>query len=73
MPTDEPINSYKFVWIGGEFNSYAFTTNHSVGYEVRFVPSAYLFKEYIEHYIDAYEMIIAVADNPTVVACRLTR
>jgi len=29
------------------------------------VPSAYLFEEYIDEPVDAHEMVIAVADNPT--------
>lgn len=52
------------MWLGGERNIYAFTTVDEIGYEVRFVPSSYMFDNYIEHHVDAYEMVIAVADNP---------
>lgn len=43
---------------------YAFTTNEDVGYEIRFVPSAYLFVDYVDGHVNAFEMVIAVADNP---------
>ena len=64
MPSDAPISSYKFVWVGGEFNTYAFVTDDAIGYEIKFVPSAYLFEDYVEYHVDAYEMVIAVANNP---------
>lgn len=64
MPKNESIDNYKFIWIGGEQNVYGFVTQNDVGYEIKFVPSAYLFEGYIDHFIDAYEMVIAVADNP---------
>ncbi|MBC8151488.1 MAG: hypothetical protein H7Z72_01115 [Bacteroidetes bacterium] len=64
MPNDAPISSYNFVWTGGDHNVYAFTTNDEIGYEVKFVPSGYLFEDYIDDPVDAYEMVIAVVDNP---------
>lgn len=57
--------SYKFEQTGTDYSIFSFTTANGIGYEVRFVPSAYLFEEYIDDPVDAYEMIIAVADNPT--------
>ena len=65
MLNDSPLSDYEFRFVDEDPNSYYFTTVNEITYEVRFVPSAYLFEEYIEHYVDAYEMIIAVADNPT--------
>lgn len=44
MPRDVLISNYKYVWVGGSNNIYAFTTNDEIGYEIKFVPSAYLFK-----------------------------
>ncbi len=65
LPTEPtPPSSYPFRLIGGLNHVYAFTTIDEIGYEIRFVPSAYMFEDYLEPYIDAYEMIIAVADNP---------
>ncbi len=64
MPKDAPISNYSFAWVGGEHNIYAFTTNDDVGYEIKFVPSAYLFVDYLENYVNAFEMVISVADNP---------
>ena len=57
--------SYEHRYVGGQHNVFSFTTDNEISYEVRFVPSGYLFGEYIDAPVDAYEMIIAVADNPT--------
>lgn len=46
-------------------HTYAFTTVDDISYEIRFVPSAYMFEDYLEPHIDGYEMIILVVDNPT--------
>ncbi|MBD2755540.1 DUF6169 family protein [Spirosoma validum] len=62
MPKDAPVNKYEFA--GGQQNSYSFSTYDRVRYEIKFVPSAYLFVDYVDHHVDAYEMVIAVADNP---------
>lgn len=64
MPKDAPINSYEFEFVGGQQNSYSFVTDDKVRYEIRFVPSAYLFVDYVEEHVNAFEMVIAVADNP---------
>ncbi len=45
MQNDLATDSYRFNFVGGEFNSFFFTTKNNVVYEVRFVPSAYLFEE----------------------------
>lgn len=55
---------YEYEFVGGVNNSYSFVTTDKVRYEVRFVPSAYMFEEYLDPYIDGYEMIILVVDNP---------
>lgn len=61
----QPTILYDFEFVGGANNSYSFVTSDKVRYEIRFVPSAYMFEDYREPYIDGYEMIIIVADNPT--------
>ena len=65
MPSDASVNSYEFEFVGGQQNSYSFSTYDTIRYEIKFVPSAYLFIDYVDHPVDAYEMVIAVADNPT--------
>ncbi|GAB4032472.1 DUF6169 family protein [Spirosoma gilvum] len=65
MPNDEQISRYEFEFIGGDHNSYSFSTYDKVRYAIKFVPSDYLFVDYIEGRVNAFEMVIAVADNPT--------
>ena len=65
MLNDSHPNRYEFRSIGNEHNSYYFTTANDITYEIKFVPSAYLFEDFVDHHVDACEMIIAVADNPT--------
>ena len=60
----QPPIPYNFEIIGGFNNSYSFVTADKVRYEIRFVPSAYLFEDYLISHIDGYEMIIAVAASP---------
>ena len=58
LPTKPvPPSNYPFRFIGGANHVYAFTTVDEIGYEIRFVPSAYMFEDYLEPHIDAYEMI----------------
>ncbi|GAB3721489.1 hypothetical protein GCM10028816_08420 [Spirosoma lituiforme] len=44
MPDNELRNSYKFEFVGGEYHIYAFTTVDEIGYEIKFVPSSYIFE-----------------------------
>ncbi len=64
MAYDAPRDRYEFSFAGGQQNLYYFTTGDEVIYEIKFVPSAYLFVDYLEDHVDAFEMVIAVADNP---------
>lgn len=64
MPPKEPASRYEFRFTGGQNNIYAFTTQDEISYEIRFVPSEYMFEDHLAHYVDGYEMIILVADNP---------
>ncbi|MVM32744.1 hypothetical protein GO755_22070 [Spirosoma sp. HMF4905] len=64
MPDDFPVNSYEFRFFGAEQNSYFFTTRQEIIYQIKFVPSAYLFIDYVEGHVNAFEMVIAVADKP---------
>lgn len=63
LPT-APVNKYPFTFLGGINHTYAFTTDDDVGYEIRFIPSAYMFEDYLDPYIDGYEMVILVVDTP---------
>lgn len=65
MPKNPLLQPYNFLFVGGLNHSYSFVTDDRVRYEVRFVPSAYLFEEHLTEYIDAFEMIVAIADNPS--------
>ncbi|MBO0929854.1 DUF6169 family protein [Fibrella aquatilis] len=53
-------NSYRFTYIGGYSNVYAFTTSQLVDYEVRFAPSDYLFEHVSELGIATFEMIVVM-------------
>lgn len=55
---------YEFDFVGGSNNAYYFTTADTIVYEVKFEPSGYLFDHSLDLTVDAFEMIIAVADNP---------
>jgi hypothetical protein len=57
MPNDEPINRYEFDWVGGTSNSYFFITDNDIGYEIKFVPSAYLFDGFIDEPVDARQQL----------------
>lgn len=62
----DPKNEvYEYTFIGGNQNVYSFSTADSIDYNVKFVPSTYLFDAYPELDIEVFEMIISVADNPT--------
>lgn len=64
MPSEGSINSYEFEFVGGEHNTYSFSTYYTIRYAIKFVPSSYMFEGFVDHNVDAYEMVIAVADNP---------
>lgn len=64
MAHDASRDKYEFSFAGGQQNLYYFTTGDEVIYEIKFVPSAYLFVDYLEDHVNAFEMVIAVADNP---------
>lgn len=65
MQGDALPNSYKFDWVGGSNNSYFFTTADAIGYEIKFVPSDYLFDAFPDLQIHLFEMIISVIYNPS--------
>lgn len=65
MPPDAPNEVYEYTFIGGDQNVYSFSTADRIDYNVKFVPSTYLFDAYPELDIEVFEMIISVADNPT--------
>lgn len=65
MAYKAPEVSYEFKFAGGEQNLYLFTTGQEIVYEIKFVPSSYLFVGYVEEPVSAFEMVITVADNPS--------
>ena len=64
MPNDTPQNSYEFLYAGGDQNAYFFVTDREVAYQVKFVPSDYLFSSQSTFQIQAFEMSISVAEKP---------
>jgi hypothetical protein len=60
MPVNN-TNPYDFISFKDENNTYAFVTNQSVVYEVKFKASDYLFNGYSY----TYEFVIEVAENPS--------
>ncbi|TAE34003.1 MAG: hypothetical protein EAZ91_01455 [Cytophagales bacterium] len=72
MQEKEPIEPYEYQFKGGINNSYFFSTDGGVKYEIKFVPSTEYFDGYEALDVDVFEMVIAVADNPGGVDCPLT-
>jgi hypothetical protein len=64
MEKEQPVEPYEFTFAGGEANSYFFTTQTNVIYEIKFIPSTDYFSGYEALEVDVFEMVIAVADNP---------
>ena len=52
------------MFIGGDFNSYAFTTDQLITYEVQFIPAPYLFGPNFVLANELVELVIKVAHNP---------
>ncbi|QMW00528.1 DUF6169 family protein [Spirosoma foliorum] len=65
MPNDELQPNYEFIYAGGEQNAYFFSTDNDIAYQVKFVPSNYLFAARAELQIQAFEMSISVAQHNT--------
>jgi hypothetical protein len=59
--SEEP---YKFDFEGGSLNSYIFSTENDVRYEIKFVPSTDFFPSYAELDMEIFEMVISVLDKP---------
>ncbi|AUD05438.1 hypothetical protein GCM10028818_53470 [Spirosoma horti] len=57
--------NYEFDFMGGSENSYVFQTINRIVYEVKFIPTPYLFDEASPFASYVYEFSILVADNPT--------
>lgn len=56
---------YEFLFTGGEWNAYTFTTDHLVSYEVQFKPSPYLFGIAFSQPDELVELVIKITENPT--------
>ena len=65
MPNDELQPSYEFIYAGGAHNVYFFSTDNDIAYQVKFIPSDYLFATYTDLQIQVFEMSISVAQNHT--------
>lgn len=65
MESEKSSSAYQYVTVGGDFNSYFFTTITDVVYEIKFVPSSEYFNAYMDLGAEVFEMIISIADNPT--------
>lgn len=59
------IEVYSFEFEGGVNNSYIFKTDHEIRYEIKFVPSGYLWESNPFFKDDTYEFIIAVLEDNT--------
>jgi hypothetical protein len=59
------IEPYDFRFVSGANNSYLFDTDYGIGYEIKFVPSGYLW-ESNPHFKDfTFDFVIAVVVNNT--------
>ena len=66
MPETEQIEeSYKYRFTGGKNNLYAFETDNGISYEIKFVPSGYIFPEGHPAQDYTYEFVIGVVENNT--------
>jgi hypothetical protein len=55
---------YKFQFIGGQNNTYIFETDFEITYEIKFVPSGYIWEPAIPFFKDnTFEFIIAVIEK----------
>ena len=61
---EQPGYQYDFLFAGGDFNSYAFTTDLLITYEVQFIPTPYLFGSDFVLADELVELVIKVAHNP---------
>lgn len=66
MPNDVRSNVYEYQFVGGEQNIYFFSTDDNIDYNVKFVPSDYLFDGHPELDIQVFEMHISIAANPLI-------
>lgn len=66
MPNIEQIGGfYEYKFSGGKNNIHAFETQNEILYEVKFVPSGYIFEEGHPAKDFTYEFIIGVVENNT--------
>jgi hypothetical protein len=66
MPNIEQIREfYDYKFLGGKNNIYAFETDNEISYEVKFVPSGYIFEEEHPARDFTYEFVIGVVENNT--------
>ncbi len=58
-------NYYEFEGIGGQYNSYVFSTRSDLIYEIRFTPTPYLFGHQSPYSNHIFEFSILLLVNPT--------
>ncbi len=59
-------DSYTFQFLGGQNNTYVFDTDFDITYEIKFVPSGYIWEPSTPFFKDnTYEFIIAILENNT--------
>lgn len=61
LETDIP---YEYEFKGGVRNTYGFSTDAGIGYEISFVPSSYLFDDYPQIDMEVFEMVISIVERP---------
>jgi hypothetical protein len=65
MHIEEPQSPvYEYTFVGGENNSFFFTTVNNLVYEIKFKPTFYLFPVEYPFSERTYEFIIALVENP---------
>jgi hypothetical protein len=64
MDNLKEIEPYSFEFEGGVNNSYIFTTDHEIRYEIKFVPSGYIWEPATPFFKDnTFEFIIAILEK----------
>ena len=65
MDDKNTVEPYKTLFSGGKDNLSSFETSNSIVYEVKFKSTSYIFDNYLNFPVDAFEFTISVAYNPT--------
>jgi Family of unknown function (DUF6169) len=63
--SEKLMQMYNFSFIGGVNNSYVFTTENYITYQVKFKDSSYLFDRRLNFEVYAFELVIEIEENPS--------